>query len=441
MATVVIKGITKSGEVAYRVFFDGPKNPDGSRNRKTEMHKIKLPARKMSPEELENWINTRGKEKALDYAKDREKEVNNPQYIEPTKSTFKEFAERWMRDYGEKNLAPKTLHRYKQILESRVYPAMGHLKIEQIKPAHLMEFYKNLQESGIRKDKRPGGLSDKTILYHHRVISSILQDAVQWQVITSNPAARVKPPKVQRKQAAVYDEEQVKTLLAALDAEDPKYRLLINLALFTGLRRGEIMGLEWQDVDFDAGTIKVQQTSQYVPKKGVITKSPKNETSARLLSIPSFIVDMLKQHKKEQAKMQLKVGDLWQGSERIFTTWDGRPMHPDTISKWFRNFLEQAAIHKKCGKTIGSATECPHCKKPVKAEDIIKLPPLPFHGLRHTAATMLINQNIPLKNIAGRLGHADIRTTGNIYSHYLQSADKAIADTLENIHQKIKGQA
>ena len=337
-------------------------------------------------------------------------EIEKGMFIEPGKLTFADFVERWLKDYAESNLAPKTLFHYKKMLDSRILPAMGHLKIEQIKPTHLLEFYANLQEEGIRNDGRPGTLSAKTILKHHRIISSILNDAVQWQVLASNPASRVKPPKTTKKQAACYDEEQVAKLMEALENEQLKYKTLIYLAIFTGCRRGELMGLEWQDIDFNKGTLEIRQASQYLPGQGTFTKGPKNESSERLMALPASIMTLLKQYKTYQAAERLKVGDLWKGSDRLFATWDGQPMHPDTISKWFPKFLKRHG-----------------------------LPPLPFHGLRHTAATMLINQGLPAKSISGRLGHADIGTTYNIYGHYLKSADREAADRLETVFQNMTG--
>jgi integrase len=382
--------IEKRGENRWRLVVSGGTGPDGKRIKHTKT--IQATSRREAEKELAKFV----------------AEVEKGLYVEPSKLTFKDFVERWLRDYGESNLAPKTLFRYRQILSSRVIPAMGHLKLEQIRPVHLIEFYKNLQEDGIREDGKPGGLSAKTILYHHRVISSILNDAVEWQLIPFNPASRVKPPKVQKKQAACYDMDQVKAMLKALETEEPKYRVIVIMALLTGLRRGELMGLTWQDVDFDGGTLMVRQASQYLPGKGTFVKEPKNESSQRLLALPSSLVNILRQYKREQAEHRLKVGDLWQGSDRLFTTWDGQPMHPDTISSWFPKFLKRHG-----------------------------LPHLPFHGLRHTAATLLINKGIPLKNVSGRLGHADVGTTGNIYSHFLQSADRVIADTLDEFYQEV----
>ncbi|WP_338826278.1 Tn916 family transposase [Moorella thermoacetica] len=333
-------------------------------------------------------------------------EVQKGQYVEPSKLTFAEFVERWIRDYGESNLAPKTLHRYKEILK-RACQAMGHLKIDKIKPLHLLEFYKNLQEDGIREDGKPGKLSDATILYHHRVLSKLFNDAQNWQVIPLNPASKVKPPKVTKRQAAYYDEKQTAALLAALDSEPLKYKVIVILALATGLRRGELMGLEWQDVDFENNTIEVRQASQYLPERGIFTKDTKNESSNRLIAVPASVMALLKQYKTQQLEDRLKVGDLWQGSNRLFTTWDGRAMHPDTISKWFPEFLKRHNL--------------PHIK---------------FHGLRHTSATLLIAEGINLKNVSQRLGHSNISTTGDIYAHALRSVDQEAAEKLDQIIAK-----
>ena len=333
----------KQGKDTYRLFVSGGVGPNGKRKRHTKTVKAN------SPREAEKLL-------AQFVA-----EVEKGQYIEPSRLTFAEYAQRWLRDYAEKNLAPKTLFRYKQYLDSRILPAFGHLKVEQIKPAHLLGFYTNLMEDGIREDGKPGGLSENTVGHHHRLISSMLQDAVDWQIISSNPASRVKPPKVKKKQAACYDEEQSITLLDAVEQEPLKYNVILNLAVYTGLRRGELFGLEWRDIDFDKNTLRVERVSQYIPGQGLITKEPKNETSVRVVSVPGTLMALLKHYKAHQAEERLKVGDLWQASNRLFTTWDGKPMHPDTISKWFPDFLRK-----------------------------YDLPPLPFHGLRHYGKQMIM---------------------------------------------------
>lgn len=330
-------------------------------------------------------------------------EVERGLFIGPAKLTFAEFAKRWVRDYGEVNLAPKTLYRYEKLL-IRVCQAMGHIQIEKIRPMHLLEFYKNLRADGVREDKRPGVLSEATILHHHRVLSKMFNDAVAWEIIPTNPASKVKPPRLRRKQTACYDEKQTAALLAALDGEPLKYKVIVILAIASGCRRGELFGLEWVDVDFERSTIEIRQTSQYLPGKGIFTKEPKNEGSSRLIAVSASVMALLKQHKAAQAEDRLKAGDLWQGSRRLFTTWDGKDMFPDTISNWFPKFLARNS-----------------------------LPHIPFHALRHTSATLLIAEGVNLKSVSRRLGHSSVSTTGDIYAHALRSVDQEAAAKLDNL--------
>jgi integrase len=242
---------------------------------------------------------------------------------------------------------------------------------------------------------------------HHRIISSILNDAVQWQVIYSSPAARVKPPKVPKKQAKCYDEEQMATLLAALDqlpSKHLKYCAMVELALTTGLRRGELGGLEWKDLDFDKCTLEVRQASQYLPGQGCFIKDPKNETSKRLIAVPASTMSLLKKWKAQQAEKRLRINDIWIKEDWVFTTWDGHRINPDRFTNWFSWFLDKN-----------------------------KLPHVPLHSLRHTSATLLIAEGVDLREVSGRLGHAGTSTTGNIYAHFLKSADRAASDKMEGI--------
>ncbi|PWA12078.1 site-specific integrase [Pueribacillus theae] len=377
--------IEKRGKDSYRLIASGGRGPDGKRIKHTKT--IKAPSDREARKELAKFV----------------AEIQKGQYIEPSKLSLAEFAARWVRDYGEKNLSPTTLKRYREYLNSRILPAMGHLKLEQIKPLHLLEFYRNLQEDGIRKDGKKGGLSEQTILHHHRLISAILEAAVKWQLIALNPASRVQPPKVSKKEMKYYDEEQTLKLLAALEHAEPKYKVLVTLAIATGLRRGELLGLEWSHIDFERNTIEIKQSSLYVEGKGVITKTPKNKSSERMISAPDSVMALLREYKRIQNEERLKLGDIWQHSDRLFTTWDGKPMHPNTVNNWFPKFLRKN-----------------------------KLDPLPFHGLRHTAATLLIGKGVHVKTISNRLGHANISTTMDIYGHALQSSDQEAADKIND---------
>lgn len=398
-----------------------------------------------------------------------EREVEKGTCLDGSKITLAEFAEKWLKEYAQKELAPKTFTRYKELLYSRIVPALGHIKLDKLQPTHLIQFYNNLAEAGIRLDGRyaakdelkatmnergfdakslsaasgvsektiresvltgkpvrhftaesickalniklatvfspygePGTLSSRTVLHHHRVISTILQDAVEWQVIFSNPADRVKPPKVEKKAVQHYDEEQTKKLLQAIDGEEMKYKVMVILDVFTGLRLGELMGLTWEDVNLETGVISVTKASQHISGIGTFEKAPKNESSVRRISIPAPIVSLLKEYRKHWLSMQLAAGDLWQKSNKLFVTWDGRPMFTYTLTNWFPEFLKRH-----------------------------NLPKITPHGLRHTMASLLDSQGLEVSAISKRLGHARISTTLDIYTHVFKKADTVASSILE----------
>lgn len=331
-------------------------------------------------------------------------EIEKGQYIEPTKQTFADFIRKWIKDYADKNLSPKTLFRYKEMLESRVIPALGHLKVDQIKPLHLVEFYGNLTENGIRKDGKEGGLSPKTIQHHHRLLSKIFNDAVQWQLIASSPAARVTPPKVHKKHAAFYTVEQTLNLIKVAEKENIRNKLIIHLALGCGLRCGEVTGLEWQDMDFENSTLSVRQVGQYLPGVGSYTKQPKTDESTRTITVPASVMALFRQYKVSQAESKLKLGNLWYKSNRVFTLTNGKPVHPEFPSRWFPVFINKH-----------------------------KLPYITYHALRHTNATLMIATGAPMKYVSDRLGHSNISITNVVYGHTLKTVDKDIAYKLDDI--------
>ena len=390
---------------------------------------------------------------------------------------FADFAEKWFKDYAEKQLRPTTVAGYRRLMK-RILPAIGHIRLDRLQPHHLMAFYDNLSESGIRENtvyklgenwpellkdrgvkqaelarlcgvdvnkmsKAAHGaglyrcnaekiaaalnlpldtvfvstapdskLSGNSVQHYHRLISSILSTAVKWQVIFSNPCERVDPPKIEKKEAHYLDETQAARLLEALEQAPEQYRVMVALLLFTGLRRGELCGLEWDDIDWDEGLLSVRRSSLYLPKQGIFTDETKTATSQRVIKLPDDALTLLRQHRTEQAKQRLLVGDQWQDSHRLFTTWNGSPIHPDTFSKWFSGF--------------------------VKAHD---LPPVTAHSLRHTNATLLIAAGVNVKTVSAHLGHATIATTGNIYAHAIKSAEAAAAEALQSVLTRSKKRA
>ena len=340
--------------------------------------------------------------------------VQNGMVIEGKSLKFSEFTEIWKRDYGSKELAPSTYKRYCRMLETRLLPYFGHFYVNKIKPTDIMQFYDLLSKDTqlVRKKDNNGSktlkpLSGKTILEHHRLLRAMLHKAVYWQVIVSNPAERVQSPKAKKPKRKYYDDDQCKILLEnleQLDEEEIKYKTAIILTVFTGVRLGELMGLEWNDIDFRNGIVSINRSSQYLADTGVFTKVPKTESSIREVAIPDFVISLLEEYKLWYEEQKSLYGELWIDSNRLFVQADGKPMHPSTISKWFVKFIGQ-----------------------------IGLPVINFHGLRHTNATLLIAQNIDVAVVAARLGHAQITTTFNFYVHPIIAHNKKAGFALENL--------
>ena len=341
-------------------------------------------------------------------------EVQNGLVIDGKSLKFSEFTEIWKRDYGSKELAPSTYKRYCRMLETRLLPYFGHFYINKIKPTDIMKFYDLLEKDTqlVRKKGNNGSktkkpLSGKTILEHHRLLRAMLHKAVYWQLIVANPAERVQPPKARKPKRKSYDDEQTKMLLENLEllpSEDTKYKVAIILTVFTGVRLGELMGLEWTDVDFKNGIISINRSSQYLSDMGVFTKVPKTESSIREIAIPEFIIFLLEEYKLWYEEQKSIYGELWTNSDKLFVQADGKPMHPSTISKWFVKYVGQ-----------------------------IGLPVINFHGLRHTNASLLVAQNIDIAVISARLGHAQISTTLDFYVHPLLSHNRKAGYALENL--------
>lgn len=400
-----------------------------------------------------------------------EEQVKNGQYVN-NNIKFEEFAEKWINEYASSQLSPTTLHRYNDCLK-RINAAIGHKKLAQLQPLHLNTFYNNLKEDGIRadvkyrlvKDLKPAmqdkslyqselarrsgislstlrsamsgnnvmkstaekicgvlgvsvkeyfeiteeekPLSNSTIQYYHHVISSILSTAVQWQIILSNPCDRIKPPKAERKEAEYFDEIEALRLVECLETEPILYRALFTLILHTGMRRGEALGLTWNDVDLERGIVDINKSCLYVPDKGLFEHDTKTKTSHRVIRTPIAAIDVLKEYKLFQSEQQLQLGKKWKGSDKVFTTPEGAPLHPETASAWFRAFAKRNGFENT-----------------------------KIHSLRHTNATLMIANGTDIKTVSRRLGHANVTTTGNIYTHAIQTADERAAEMLNDIFTK-----
>ncbi len=347
-----------------------------------------------------------------------EEEVKNG-ICPDNKIRFVDFSKRWMDEYAKVNLTIKTYARY-EIYLKRINQGIGHLKLKDITPLQLNAFYRSLEADGINQRKRydengdlinNGKLAPKTILDHHRVISKILSTAVKWGLLEKNVAMRADPPKVPHREISYLNEQEVRQMLTLLEKEPIQYQTMITLLVYTGIRRGELCGLEWKDIDFENQVMHVVRSAQYIGNKTMITKEPKTKSGIRHFSLSIHACILLKKYKHWQLEQKLSVGDRWEESDRLFTSWNGKPIHPDTVSDWFSKFIKRSG-----------------------------LPYVTLHSLRHTNATLMIAEGTDVCTVSRRLGHANTATTLNIYAHALKSKDREAANTLDNVleyHEKI----
>jgi len=335
-----------------------------------------------------------GKKEAILRENQIKLEVKNNTFIKNTKKTMKELIEEWLK--LQKNVwSPKTYVANRHWCDV-IIKSIGHIKLKNINVKLLEEFYDKL--------KSETKYSPKTIQHFYTLISACLNKAVDWEYIAKNPNNKIPKPKVKQKERLCYNRDEVEQLLNALKSESLKYQALIVLALDSGARRGELTGLTWEDIDFENSTININKTTQYVKEYGIYEKSPKSETSNRVITIAEKTLNLLKKYKREQLEKQLKLGNKWQGSKRVFTTDFGADMHPDTPSQIFERIIKKHNLKR-----------------------------IPFHSLRHTSISLLSSLGVPIQEISERAGHSSIEITNRIYNHVYEDDKRKTAVKINTI--------
>ena len=323
-------------------------------------------------------------------------------YAAENRLTFERYAEYVMQLKETKGKKHRTLDRYTEILQ-RINPAIGYMKIEDIRPGHLNDFYAQLAKPGQNK-KTGGRLSNKTILEHHRLISTILAQAEKEMLIPYNPASRAEPPQPQKKEVTYFQPDEIIAIRDALESEPIKWRTATHLLLITGCRRGEIMGLKWAKVDFENNRIHIDNNLQYTAARGLYEETPKTAASVRNIKLPAETMQLLWQYRSWQARQRLASGDRWTYTDYVFTQENGKPMHPDSLTDWLGKFS--------------------------KRHDLPHINP---HAFRHTMASILYFNGMDSVTISKRLGHAKVSTTADIYAHIIQEADERAAECIGDV--------
>lgn len=416
------------------------------------------------------WTEKSARKKAEAFAATFEKECREG-ITTDSRQKFAPYCD-YVIDLKEKTgIKHSTIVRYKE-LTTRIYPALGHMKLKDIRPDHLNSLYARLAQPGagsahaiakvdlaaLLKEKRltrlelsnvtglslkavyaavkgervkkevagaistalGGGLEDffslntkertlsgKTIREYHRLIHTVLDQALKEGLVAVNVADRATPPKMEQKDVNYFQPEQVTAIREALETEAIKWRTLVHLLLITGARRGEILGLKWDKVDFNSNQVYICNNVLYSADVGIYEDTPKTERSKRYVSLPAETMQLLKQYRAWQNGERLRLGEYYQDQGFVFAQDTGGPMHPDSVTTWLSRFSKRHGL--------------PHVNA---------------HAFRHTMASMLYFNGVDSVSISKRLGHAQVSTTANIYAHVMEAADKKNADILADVFLK-----
>ena len=350
------------------------------------------------------WSEKTARKKAEAFAATFEKECREGTTTD-SRQKFASFCDYVISLKEQRGVKHSTIVRYRE-LTRRIYPQIGHIKLRELRADHLNDLYTLLGQEGL--NKRTGGkLSAKTILEHHRLISTVLEQAVKEGLVPFNVASRATLPKAEHKEVNYFQPEQVATIRDALELEPIKWKTLVHLLLITGARRGEILGLKWDNVDFAGNRIYICNSVLYSADVGIYETTPKTERSKRYITLPVESMQLLREYRVWQIERRLQLGGYYQDRGFLFTQEDGGPMHPDSVTDWLNKFSIRHG-----------------------------LPHINAHAFRHTMASMLYFNGVDSVSISKRLGHAQVSTTANIYAHVMEQADQRNADILSDIFLK-----
>lgn len=307
--------------------------------------------------------------------------------------TLADFMERWLVDVAARRVRPSTRESYERVIRVRILPSLGKTKLSAVTPLQLQALYSRLLDKG---------LAPASVVRTHAILHGAFRQAVRWNILPRNPADAVSPPSIPRQEMRALTRDEVMTLIDS--APDPVMKTLYAVAATAGLRRGELLGLKWPDVDFARGMLVVQRTAHRIRGEGIVYGEPKTNAARRSIRIGGFVVELLRRHRAAQLEQRLRAGPAWQDTGVIFTSLHGPPLEAARVSRIFQRDLLNAA-----------------------------LPRVRFHDLRHTAATLLIEQGVPIKAVQSTLGHSTIATTMDVYAHLTPAMQDSVAEAIDRL--------
>ena len=311
--------------------------------------------------------------------------------IDNNKITVSHFLDNWL-DIKSSQINPRSIYGYKNVIKRYAEPAIGHILLKDVRATHIEKLYsQNLKE----------GLTPRTVGQTHRILKQAFKFAVRRNFIGRNPFDSVDPPKAQIKEAKSFTAEQLKILLREAKGV---FKQAFFIASVTGMRRGEIVALKWEDINFEKNYLSVKRSIVFVPREGYLIKAPKTASGVRPIDLSGSVIKQLKEFKAAQAVNQLAAGSYWKNEGWVLTNPDGSHLNPNSITKAFKALRER-----------------------------FNMPDAPLHGLRHTHATLLLEEGIEREVVQKRLGHTSIVVTSDIYSHVTRRLQRKAADAFEKI--------
>jgi integrase len=321
--------------------------------------------------------NTR--KEAYERLQQAQREYQQGMLVVGPQQTVKQYLEHWLENVHKPTIRVGSYLVYRTILNNHILPQLGHIKLNKLTPEQVESLYtKKLKE----------GLAPKTIAGIHGLLHKALDNAVRRGLIARNVCDVISPPRVTRHEITVLTEEQAKRLLEV--AHGHRFEALLTVALTTGMRKGELLALRWQDIDFANRSVHIRRSVNRFPGFGIVENEPKTTASRRKIVLPQFVLEVLKQHKTYQDEARQKAGTAWQDHDLVFCNTIGGFQDVKHLRLSFKRLLKEAG-----------------------------LPEIRFHDLRHSAATILLSMGVNVKVIQELLGHSQISMTLGIYSHVL----------------------
>ena len=357
----------------WRIRYDIPKGADGKRRQKTEtIYGVRRQAERRLTE--------------------IEHDILGNRYVEPTEMTLAEYLDHWVRNYAEIAVRPRTLKGYHSIIRSHLKKNFGSVKVKHLTASQVQEYYAMCIRAG---------LSAHTVTHIHRLLSHTLKQAVRWNMLQRNVLEDVTPPSRKRPEIRILTNEEIDILLD--EAKGADCFLPIHLGFFTGMRRSEILGLQFRDVNLEARILRVTRTMVDITGDQAHIDEPKSRQSKRTITLREVTVDLLRSHYRTHAARMKDLGKRLTGPTQLCLRADGGVLTPDALSKAFRKTAD------RCG-----------------------FEGVRFHDLRHTHASLLLAAGVPIHVVQARLGHASIQTTIDVYGHLMPDADALATHRLEH---------